>query len=176
VKEKKIKPEAAKSAIMMGAIHDTYKVNYKKQFSGWNTVSNTNVLNMIRLLRQKKIDKDAEAESRKLGDREIEIFNPLEARADLDKVRYNKAIYEPFLKKFVRLLEMIKPNYVTPAQVKKMIDDKYRRGNFNIKSEDEIKKIVRGDRKRIQQHGGSRRFVENSKCHKLQPCVDRQAV
>jgi hypothetical protein len=36
---------------------------------------------------------------------------------------------------------MIKPNYVTPEQVKKMIDDKYRRGNFNIKSEDEIKKL-----------------------------------
>jgi hypothetical protein len=39
------------------------------------------------------------------------------------------------------LPEMIKPNYVTPAQVKKMIDVKYRRGSFNIKSEDEIKKL-----------------------------------
>jgi hypothetical protein len=36
---------------------------------------------------------------------------------------------------------MIKPNYVTPEQVKKMIDYKYRRGSFNIKSEDEIKKL-----------------------------------
>jgi hypothetical protein len=36
---------------------------------------------------------------------------------------------------------MIKPNYVTPAQVKKMIDDKYRRGNFNIKSDEDIKKL-----------------------------------
>jgi hypothetical protein len=40
-----------------------------------------------------------------------------------------------------RLPEMIKPNYVTPADVKKMIDAKYRRGDFNIKSEDEIKKL-----------------------------------
>jgi hypothetical protein len=44
-------------------------------------------------------------------------------------------------KNVYRLPEMIKPNYVTPAQVKKMIDDKYRRGSFNIKSEDEIKKL-----------------------------------
>jgi hypothetical protein len=40
-----------------------------------------------------------------------------------------------------RLLEMIKPNYISPTQVKKMIDAKYRRGNFNIKNEDEIKKL-----------------------------------
>jgi hypothetical protein len=99
---KKIKLEAAKSQIMMAAIHDTYKVYYRKQFSGWNTVSNADVLNMIRLLRKKKIDKDAEAESRKLGDREIEIFNRLEARADPDKERYNKYIYKPYLSKFVR--------------------------------------------------------------------------
>jgi hypothetical protein len=94
---------------------------------------------MIRLLRQKKIDKDAEAESHRLGDREIEIFNRLEARADPDKERYNKEIYEPFLKKFVnrganmnqgiyRLPEMIKPNYVTQAEGKQMINDKYKRG------------------------------------------------
>jgi hypothetical protein len=107
---------------------------------------------MIRLLRQKKIEKDREADEHRLGDREIEIFNRLEARADPDKERYNKQIYEPFLKKFVnrganmnkdmyRLLEMIKPNYVTPEQVKKMIDDKYRRENFNIKSDEDIKKL-----------------------------------
>jgi hypothetical protein len=151
VKEKKIKLEAAKSKIMMGAIHDTYKVYHRKQFAGWNTESNADVLNMIRLLRQKKIEKDAEAESHKLGDREIEIFNQLEARADPDKERYNQQIYEPYLKKFVnrganmnkdmyRLPEMIKPNYVTPTE-KKMIDDKYRRGEFNIKSDEEIKKL-----------------------------------
>jgi hypothetical protein len=137
VKEKKIKLEAAKSGVMQAAIHDTYKVYYKKQFTGWNTVSNQDVLNMIRLLRQKKMDKDADAENNKLGDKEIELFNRLEARADPDKLLYNKEIYEPYLKKFVtrganmnkyRLLEMIKPNYVTPEQVKKMIDDKYRLG------------------------------------------------
>jgi hypothetical protein len=44
-------------------------------------------------------------------------------------------------KDMYRLLEMIKPNYVTPAQVKKMIDDKYKRGSFNIKSEEDIKKL-----------------------------------
>jgi hypothetical protein len=51
VKEKKIKLENAKSKIMMGAIHDMYKVYYKKQFIGWDTESNPDVLNMIRLLR-----------------------------------------------------------------------------------------------------------------------------
>jgi hypothetical protein len=105
---------------------------------------------MIRLLRQKKIDKDAEAESHRLGEKEIEIFNRLEARGDPDRERYNQQIYQPYLKKFVtrganmnkyRVPEMIKPNYITPEQVKKMIDDKYRWGSFNIKSDDEIKKL-----------------------------------
>jgi hypothetical protein len=128
VKEGKIKLENAKTKIMTGAIHDRYRVYYRKQFTGWVTESNTDVLNMIRLLRQKKIDKDAETKDRMLGDREIEIFNRLEARADPDKERYNQQIYEPYLKKFVergvnmnkdmyRLPEMIKPNYVTSGVI-----------------------------------------------------------
>jgi hypothetical protein len=44
-------------------------------------------------------------------------------------------------KDMYRLPEMIKPNYITPEQVKKMIDDKYRRGSFSIKSEEDIKKL-----------------------------------
>jgi hypothetical protein len=105
---------------------------------------------MIRLLRQKAIDKEAQAKDRMLGEREIELFNRLEARGEPDKERYNKEIYKQYLSKFVqrganmkkhRLAEMIKPNYVTQEQVKKMIDDKYRQGNFNIKSEEEIKKL-----------------------------------
>jgi hypothetical protein len=36
---------------------------------------------------------------------------------------------------------MIKPNYVSQTDVKKMIDDKYRRGDFNIKSEEDLKKL-----------------------------------
>jgi hypothetical protein len=107
---------------------------------------------MIRLLRQKAIDKEELAQSLKLGDKEIALLNRLEARGDPDKELYNQQIYELYLKKFVqrganmdknkyRLLEMIKPNYITLEQVKKMIDAKYRRGEFNIKSEDEIKKL-----------------------------------
>jgi hypothetical protein len=152
VKEKKIKLDAAKSQIMMAAIHDTYKVYYNKRFSGWVRESIPELLNMIRLLKQKKIDKDADAESHRLGDREIEIFNRLKARGNPDRELYNKQLYQPYLKKFVnrganmdknkyRLPEMIKPNYVTPDQVKKMIDAKYRWGEFNIKSDEEIKKL-----------------------------------
>jgi hypothetical protein len=152
VKEKKIKLEGAKSPIMMAAIHDTFKVFYKRQFSGWNTVSNAEVLNMIRLLRQKAIDKEKLAEERKLGEKEIAVFNRLEARGDPDRELYNQKIYEPYLSKFVkrganmekyRIPEMIKPNYVTPADVKKMIYAKYKRGNFNIKSEEDLNKCTR---------------------------------
>jgi hypothetical protein len=101
VKEKKIKLESAKSAIMMSAIHDTYKVYYNKRFAGWATETFPDLLNMIRLLRQKKMDKDELAESRKLGDKEIAVFNRLEARGDRDRELYNKKLYEPYLKKFV---------------------------------------------------------------------------
>jgi hypothetical protein len=152
VKEKNIKLESAKSAIMMAAIHDTYKVYYNKLFAGWATETFPELLNMIRLLRQKAIDKEELAQSPKLGDKEIALFNQLEARGYPDRELYNKAIYEPYLSKFVTrganmnknmfsLPEMIKSNYLTPEQVKKMIDDKYRRGDFNIKSEEDIKKL-----------------------------------
>jgi hypothetical protein len=152
VKEKKISMDHAKTKVMMAAIHDKYKVYCGKQFSDFNTQSYPELLDMIRLLRQKKIDKDAEADELMLGEREIEIFNHLEVRGDRDKEPYNKQIYERYLSKFVnrganmnentyRLPEIIKPNYVTPQQVRKMIDDKYRRGSFNIKSEDKIKKL-----------------------------------
>jgi hypothetical protein len=90
VKEKKIKLEAAKSQIMTAAIHDTFKVYYKRQFAGWNTVSNADLLKMIRLLRQKEIDKEKLAEECKLGEKEIAVFNRLEARGDPDRERYNQ--------------------------------------------------------------------------------------
>jgi hypothetical protein len=107
---------------------------------------------MIRLLKQKAIDKEALAKDRMLGEKEIEIFNRLEARGDPDREKYNKEIYEPYLSKFVnrrgnmnkntyRLPEKIKTNNITPADVKKMIDAKYRWGSFNIKSEDDLKKL-----------------------------------
>jgi hypothetical protein len=69
VKEKKISLESAKSKVMMAAIHDTDKVYYNKRFSGWTTESFPELLNMIRLLKQKAIDKEKLANERKLGDR-----------------------------------------------------------------------------------------------------------
>jgi hypothetical protein len=101
VKEGKIKLENTKSRVMMAAIYNTYKVYYKKQFSGWVTDSYPELLNMIRLLRQKAIDKEKLVNERILGEREIEIFNRLEARCDPDKEKYNEQIYEPYLSKFV---------------------------------------------------------------------------
>jgi hypothetical protein len=101
VKEKKIKLEAAKSQIMMAAIHDTYKVYYNKRFAGWATEYFPELLNMIRLLRQKSVDKERLAKERMLGDKEIELFNRLEARGDPDRELYNTQIYKPYLKKFV---------------------------------------------------------------------------
>jgi hypothetical protein len=71
VKEGKIKLEDAKSKVIMSAILDTYKVYYGKQFSGMVTQSYPDLLNMIRLPRQKAIDKKALAEDRMLGEKEI---------------------------------------------------------------------------------------------------------
>jgi hypothetical protein len=105
---------------------------------------------MIRLLKQKAIYKKTLVDERKLGEKEIEIFNSLEARGDLNKELYNEQIYELYLSKFVKrganmnkyiLPEMIKPNYVNMADVREMIDKKYKQGNFNIKSKEELKKL-----------------------------------
>jgi hypothetical protein len=66
---------------------------------------------------------------------------------------YNENIYKPYLSKFVnrglnmkdgkyRMPEMIIPNYVSKDKVKQMIYNKYKKGNFNIKSPEEIEKLV----------------------------------
>jgi hypothetical protein len=65
VKEDKIKLGDAKSKVM-SAIHNTYKVYYGKRFSNFNTESNPDLLYMIRLLRQKAIDKNALTKERML--------------------------------------------------------------------------------------------------------------
>jgi hypothetical protein len=51
VKEGKTKLENGNSKVMISAIHDMYKLYYKKQFSGFVTDSYPELLNMIRLLR-----------------------------------------------------------------------------------------------------------------------------
>jgi hypothetical protein len=129
VKEKKISLENAKSKVMIAAIHDMYKVYYKNQFTGWVTDWYPHLLDMIRLLKQKAIDKEILAKERMLGEKEIKIFNRLEARGDPDKKKHNKEIYDPYLSRLVnrganmdknkyRLPEMIKPNYITQADGK----------------------------------------------------------
>jgi hypothetical protein len=67
VKEKKITLEGAKSKVMMAAIHDLYKVYYNKRFTGWVTESIPELLNMIRLLKQKAAEKEALDKDRLLG-------------------------------------------------------------------------------------------------------------
>jgi hypothetical protein len=150
VKEVKIKLEQAKSKVMMSAIQDTYRIYCGKEFSGLVTELYPDLLNMIILLKQKAIDKKKLADERILGEKEIEIFNRLEARGDPDKKLNNEEIYELYLSKFVKrganmnkysLPEMIKPNYVSFDVVKKMIDNKYKWGKFNIKSKEELKKL-----------------------------------
>jgi hypothetical protein len=107
---------------------------------------------MIRLQRQKKIDKEKLAEERRFGPDELEIYNQIAARGDHDTAVYNERIYQPYLSQFVnrganmnadryRMPEMIDRNYVSAARVKEMIDQKYKKGDFYVKSIPELTKL-----------------------------------
>jgi hypothetical protein len=133
---------------MMSAIQNTIRIYCGREFNSFEIESYAILFNMIKLLKQKAIDKEKLAKDRMLRSNEIEIFGQL--RGDSDLQLYNERLYEQYLSKFVnrganmkryRLLEMIKPDYVKLEDVRKMIDNKYKRGNFNIKSQEELDKL-----------------------------------
>jgi hypothetical protein len=93
------------------------------------------------------------AKERELVPEELAIYNEIAARGDDDTSAYNENIYKPYLSKFVgrganmmdskyRMPEMIVPNYASKEKVKQMIYNKYKKGNFNIKSPQEMEKLV----------------------------------
>jgi hypothetical protein len=92
------------------------------------------------------------AEERVLGPEELEIYNQIAARGDDNTSAYNERIYKQYLSQFVgrganmnkdtyRIPEMIDGNYVCTARVKDMIDQKYKKGQFYIKSIPELNKL-----------------------------------
>jgi hypothetical protein len=92
------------------------------------------------------------AEERVLGPDELDMYNQIAARGDHDTRAYNERIYKPYLSQFVgrranmnkdtyRIPEMIDRNYVFAARVKDMIDQKYKKGQFYIKSIPELNKL-----------------------------------
>jgi hypothetical protein len=92
------------------------------------------------------------AEERVLGPDELEIYNQIAARGDLDTRAYNERIYKPYLSQFVnrggnmnkdmyRIPEMIDRSYVSYDRVKDMIDKKYKKGDFYVKSIPELNKL-----------------------------------
>jgi hypothetical protein len=153
VKENKLTIEQAKREVSLAAIQDTLGVYHGIVLDGLQYTSVPVVVQMIRLLRQKAIDKKALAKDRELGPEQLAIYNEIAARGDDDTKAYNENIYKPCLSKFVgrgqnmnkdyyRMPEMIDRNYVSKERVKQMIYDKYKKGNFNIKSPAEMEKLV----------------------------------
>jgi hypothetical protein len=153
VKENKLSIEEAKSEVSIAAIQDTLGIYHGIVLQGLEYTPNTTVINMIRLLKQKAIDRNALGEERRLGPEELAIYNEIAARGDDDRNAYNKNIYKPYLSKFVdgglnmmdgkyRMPEMIVPNYVSKEKVRQIINNKYKKGNFNIKSPEEMQKLV----------------------------------
>jgi hypothetical protein len=70
VKEDKIKVEQAKKEVM-SAIQDTFRIFSNREFSTFEIKSYSSPVGMIRLLRQKAIDKKDVSENSKLGPNEI---------------------------------------------------------------------------------------------------------
>jgi hypothetical protein len=153
VKENKLSIEEAEREVSVVAIQHTLGIYHGIVLDGLQYTSNTTVVNMIRLLKQKAIDKNALAKDRELRPEELVIYNKITVRGDDDMNAYNENIYKPYLSRFVgrglnmndkkyRIPEMIVPNYVSKEKVKQMIYDKYKKGNFNIKSPEEMEKLV----------------------------------
>jgi hypothetical protein len=82
VKENKISIDQAKSDVSISAIQDTLRKYHGVMLEGLDTVSNTNVVNMIRLQRQKTADKKALAKDRRIGPEELKIYNQIAVRND----------------------------------------------------------------------------------------------
>jgi hypothetical protein len=152
VKENKLTLDDAKSDKSISAIQDTLGIYHKIQLSGVDYVSDTRIVSMIKLQKQKKIDKEKLAEERRLGPEELEIYNQIAARGDQDTTAYNERIYQPYLSQFVkrggnmnkdmyRVPEMIDRSYVSYDRVKDLIDKKYKKGDFYVKSIPELNKL-----------------------------------
>jgi hypothetical protein len=153
VKENKLSLDEAKREVSVASIQDTLGIYHNIQLTGLEYTSVPVVVQMIRLLRQKAKDKKDLVKDCELGPEQLAIYNEIAARGDDDTNMYNESIYKPYLSKFVgrgqnmnknyyRMPEMIDRNYVSKDRVKQMIYDKYKKGNFNIKSPAEMEKLV----------------------------------
>jgi hypothetical protein len=141
---------------------NTFRIYCGKEFNSFEAEDNPVLFRIIQLLRQKALDKEGLAEDRMLGANEIKIFNCLESRGGPYAEFYNKQVYKPYISKYVkrgantekyRVPQMIKRDYVSLADEKKMTDNKYKRISFTSL----IREVVRGCCQYIQQRtcGGS---------------------
>jgi hypothetical protein len=143
VKENKLSIEEAKRGVGVAAIQDMLGIYHGIVLQGLEYTPNTTVINMVRLLKQKAIDRNAQAKDRELGPEQLAIYNEIAARGDDDTSAYNEKIYKPYLSKFVnRMPEMIIPSYISKDKVRQMIYNKCKKGNFNIKSPEEMQKLI----------------------------------
>jgi hypothetical protein len=83
---------------------------------------------------------------------ELAIYNEIAARGDHETSAYKERIYKPYLSQFVgrganmnkdtyRIPEMIDRNYVSANRVKQKINNKYKKGEFYVKSILELNKL-----------------------------------
>jgi hypothetical protein len=102
VKENKLTIDKAKREVSLSAIQDTLGIYHGVVLDCLNYVSNPTVVSMIRLLRQKAIDRKALTKVHELDHpEELQIYNELAARGDDDTNAYNENIYKPYLSRYV---------------------------------------------------------------------------
>jgi hypothetical protein len=102
VKEQKIKLKHAKSKEMMSVIQDTFRIYWGREFNSFETESYAVLFNIIRVLRQKALDKEILGKNPKLDPNEIELFNQLESRGDPDTRLYEEQVFEPNFSKYMK--------------------------------------------------------------------------
>jgi hypothetical protein len=94
------------------------------------------------------------AKDHELGPEQLAIFNEIAARGDDDMSAYNENIYKPYLSRYVnrglnmnenkyRMPERIVPNYVSKDKIRQMIYNKYKKGDFYVKSEKDLEKLLK---------------------------------
>jgi hypothetical protein len=132
------------------AISESLRIYYRKSIRGLSTLTFSPIKTMLLKLKKKKEDADALAESRKLDERGIRVMNKLRSQSDPDADKYNRKVYEKYLRcmqvdpRTARYnpVKNVDRDFVTTDEIRTMLRKKYRHGGVSQKSEEDIQRMT----------------------------------
>jgi hypothetical protein len=134
------------------AINETFKIYHNQSFTGFVPpgVAYSSITKMIMMLKKKKEDADAKKAAGRLDDEGVELMNYLKAYGDENTERYNKNVYEPYLRNklvdtsgdgFVRP-DFINTNFIAAQNVAALLKKKFQTNAEVKKSDTDVNKMI----------------------------------